>query len=240
MKKNIFKKIVASLATVAMAAGLFTAMPAEEAKAVEEAKKYELTVTVKGTGVGALAKDGELKLYYWNDDGHVPGAAGWPGAKMTKNDDGSFSVNVIATGSFNLIANGEGGQTCDVKDVTIAKKNIYIDVTSKDNVKVTYGDEAAPEYKGAIVEPEKKDIKVYVKLDAELDFDKVCFHRWNTGLTDPGWPGMELTDDNGIYTGTFQVEKSITKIGGQVNCGSSVFEANADITDLSTGEIYIT
>lgn len=33
MKKNIFKKIVASLATVAMAAGLFTAMPAEEAKA---------------------------------------------------------------------------------------------------------------------------------------------------------------------------------------------------------------
>ena len=35
MKKNIFKKIVASLATVAMAAGLFTAMPAEEAKAAE-------------------------------------------------------------------------------------------------------------------------------------------------------------------------------------------------------------
>lgn len=33
MKKNIFKKIVASLATVAMAAGLFTVMPAEEAKA---------------------------------------------------------------------------------------------------------------------------------------------------------------------------------------------------------------
>ncbi|MEE1517463.1 MAG: starch-binding protein [Lachnospiraceae bacterium] len=33
MKKNIFKKIVASLATVAMAAGLFAAMPAEEAKA---------------------------------------------------------------------------------------------------------------------------------------------------------------------------------------------------------------
>ena len=35
MKKNIFKKIVASLATVAMAAGLFTAMPAEEAKAAD-------------------------------------------------------------------------------------------------------------------------------------------------------------------------------------------------------------
>lgn len=33
MKKNIFKKIVASLATVAMAAGLFAAMPAEETKA---------------------------------------------------------------------------------------------------------------------------------------------------------------------------------------------------------------
>ena len=35
MKKNIFKKIVASLATVAMAAGLFTAMPAEETKAAD-------------------------------------------------------------------------------------------------------------------------------------------------------------------------------------------------------------
>ncbi len=35
MKKNIFKKIVASLATVAMAAGLFTAMPAEEVKAAD-------------------------------------------------------------------------------------------------------------------------------------------------------------------------------------------------------------
>ena len=35
MKKNIFKKIVASLATVAMAVGMFAAMPAEEAKAAE-------------------------------------------------------------------------------------------------------------------------------------------------------------------------------------------------------------
>ena len=39
MKKNIFKKIVASLATVAMAAGLFTAMPVEEAKAAEVTKE---------------------------------------------------------------------------------------------------------------------------------------------------------------------------------------------------------
>lgn len=36
MKKNIFKKIVASLATVAMAAGLFTAMPTEETKAAAD------------------------------------------------------------------------------------------------------------------------------------------------------------------------------------------------------------
>ena len=42
MKKNIFKKIVASLATVAMAAGLFTAMPVEEAKADERVAVDEL------------------------------------------------------------------------------------------------------------------------------------------------------------------------------------------------------
>ena len=43
MKKNIFKKIVASLATVAMAAGMFAAMPAEEAKAADE------TLSIVGT-----------------------------------------------------------------------------------------------------------------------------------------------------------------------------------------------
>ena len=45
MKKNIFKKIVASLATVAMAAGMFVAMPAEEAKA---ATTKELVVYISG------------------------------------------------------------------------------------------------------------------------------------------------------------------------------------------------
>lgn len=48
MKKNIFKKIVASLATVAMAAGLFTAMPAEEAKAAAGNKETELILVVSG------------------------------------------------------------------------------------------------------------------------------------------------------------------------------------------------
>ena len=55
MKKNIFKKIVASLATVAMAAGLFTAMPAEEAKA---AKTTKLVVELSdATGVDNVLLD---------------------------------------------------------------------------------------------------------------------------------------------------------------------------------------
>ena len=55
MKKNIFKKIVASLATVAMAAGLFTAMPAEEAKA---AKTTKLVVSLSdATGVSKVLLD---------------------------------------------------------------------------------------------------------------------------------------------------------------------------------------
>lgn len=45
MKKNIFKKVVASLATVVMAAGLFTAMPAEEAKAAEVSQENPITYT---------------------------------------------------------------------------------------------------------------------------------------------------------------------------------------------------
>ena len=51
MKKNIFKKIVASLATVAMAAGLFTAMPAEEAKA-DVRPATETKWKLKGTFTG--------------------------------------------------------------------------------------------------------------------------------------------------------------------------------------------
>ena len=47
MKKNIFKKIVASLATVAMAAGLFTAMPAEEAKAAATTKEVIFVLSDK-------------------------------------------------------------------------------------------------------------------------------------------------------------------------------------------------
>lgn len=48
MKKNIFKKVVASLATVVMAAGLFTAMPAEEAKAEDPVTKTIYLVTTAG------------------------------------------------------------------------------------------------------------------------------------------------------------------------------------------------
>ena len=59
MKKNIFKKIVASLATVAMAAGLFTAMPAEEAKAdIREATETDWLL--KGTITGSDWPDVEM------------------------------------------------------------------------------------------------------------------------------------------------------------------------------------
>ena len=67
MKKNIFKKIVASLATVAMAAGIFTAMPAEEAKAAND---YYLIGYINGADYGC-EKDWENLGEYKFVDGKL-------------------------------------------------------------------------------------------------------------------------------------------------------------------------
>ena len=71
MKKNIFKKIVASLATVAMAAGLFTAMPAEEAKAATNVKIYVKVDGATSYGVnawGGVNVSGGAKVNTWQND----------------------------------------------------------------------------------------------------------------------------------------------------------------------------
>ena len=48
MKKNIFKKVVATLATAAMTVGMFAAMPATDAKAVAGSKETKIVLVVSG------------------------------------------------------------------------------------------------------------------------------------------------------------------------------------------------
>ena len=58
MRKNIFKKIVASLSTAAMAVGMLAAMPAEEAKAAADGKETEIVLILSdNTGVGDVYLD---------------------------------------------------------------------------------------------------------------------------------------------------------------------------------------
>lgn len=108
MKKNIFKKIVASLATVAMAAGLFTAMPAEEAKAA---------ATVGG--------DGEVYL--------VGTETTWTPAdapKMTTTDGQTFKytfdISEAKKVGFKLLVGDNTGWSAErnAKDTTIALTNV--------------------------------------------------------------------------------------------------------------------
>lgn len=132
MKKNIFKKVVASLATVAMAAGLFTAMPAKEAKAAEPTNKTVYLV---------VAEDDEQNwaMNYWSGLSTDAATAdiGWGSGNkkptFTKVQDGLLKMNVTCWSDMNQSGNGiqivsyvtEGANTGEYKACADAGKDTY-------------------------------------------------------------------------------------------------------------------
>ena len=122
MKKNIFKKIVASLATVAMAAGLFTAMPVEEAKAAEVTKEV----------IFVLSDDKNVKDVYVQMDTNVAEAVSeeadlpcWEGQKALKTTslgDGKYKLTLKVTAPV-IPKNEETGENnyCSLKFVAVDK-----------------------------------------------------------------------------------------------------------------------
>lgn len=108
MKKNIFKKIVASLATVAMAAGLFAAMPAEEAKAdVKEATDTEWLI--KGSFTGST----------------------WPDVQMSAKSSGVYEYTTeVAAGNHAFIIHS-GSAEVKEKDYDKAGTNDFTFVTTE-------------------------------------------------------------------------------------------------------------
>lgn len=122
MKKNIFKKIVASLATVAMAAGLFTAMPAEEAKAAGTTKEV----------IFVLSDDANVKDVYVQMSSNVAEAVSeeadlpcWEGQKALKTTslgDGKYKLTLEVTAPV-IPKNEETGDDnyCSLKFVAVDK-----------------------------------------------------------------------------------------------------------------------
>ncbi len=110
MKKNIFKKIVASLATAAMAVGMFAAAPAQEVKAAADGKETEIVLLLSdSTGVANVYLD----IYNTGTDGGNQNAsidsaatkgdiANWgrQGAIFTQDSTNKNVYKIITTGSL--------------------------------------------------------------------------------------------------------------------------------------------
>ena len=203
MKKNIFKKIVASLATVAMAAGLFTAMPAEEAKAAENVKVYfelpsgwnaaDVGVNAWGEGV-SVEGDGTVdKPSHWGS-GTLPkafdNADGWVYAiiKDSSKVDGIQFVNKNS-GEYKFDGGAVDGNLWNSE---IEKQNVtsaYFDTTKNAWFKEAAG---TTEIKPPVLD-EIYAIKGTIKGT-----------EWNTD----GTTGLMTDDGSGVFSITFKgIEK---------------------------------
>ena len=151
MKKNIFKKIVASLATVAMAAGLFTAMPAEEAKATDSTDKTVYLV------VDEAHDEYNWAMNYWKgvSTGATQVNVGWDKTlpSFVKVQDGLYKMNITVWGDMKQDGNG-------IQIVAFleegSEKGAY-EVSGKDG-KTTYWNDVYAAFSGA-----EKD--VWIALD---------------------------------------------------------------------------
>ena len=235
MKKNIFKKIVASLATVAMAAGLFTAMPAEEAKAADDT----VTVRIKVTGELVASAD-NMNFYNW-----VPGETlgGWPGSAMTKEAAGLFYIDVEVPASTTVISGKFNGdvESNDVTGIEVKKEVATVTIASDKSYTIAY---SGNDLQTVDLDEGKqtKNIEVNVKYNGTTN-EKMYAHVWEDGFAGSKvqqWPGYELTLANGVYSATIPVEASEDAVKMLVhNESESVKTSNLDV-DVSAGKVYIT
>ena len=147
MKKNIFKKIVASLATVAMAAGLFTAMPAEEAKAAAPAYVY-LVGSFNGWNNGeAPAMTGSGNT--WTKTLTVTEAGAVEFKLLVDSTAWDNANNAEAVGELVNVTNA-GGNDKNMKVVCPSTGELKIDATFDDAGNVTQVKASGAELQGEL------------------------------------------------------------------------------------------
>ena len=222
MKKNIFKKIVASLATVAMAAGLFTVMPAEEAKAADQQIKIIFDDT---EGVA----DSWAAVSVYTHAGGPEYAGGWSGTAMTKKDTRLYEATIT------------------VPDTTLTSKEVKVTGATKEKGGTVT--QTGADFVGVDLDAgkETRDLEVFVKLEGDftgVDLSKVCFYQHDDGFEGSlkvNWPGTEMTLKDGVYYAKIKIAKANTEFHGNVNNGGDTFKIEKiKIKDFSTGKIYIT
>lgn len=163
-------------------------------------------------------------VYGWNDSGNN----GWPGAAMTKGDDGFWTAEV-APGYTNLIiAEKDGG--LQTVDLTSDGNECWIALTAQNDEgkfeatvtadapadfvapEITVTPEPAPETPAAPAGDASVQITVYAMVPAE--WNNVRLWAWDSGAANPDgqgdWPGNNTMTkgDDGWYSFT---------VGGQYN-----------------------
>ena len=122
-----------------------------------------------------------IHLYCWNDAG---AAVSWPGTPMTKNDDGTYSLEISSQYAKVIINNNGGMQTADL--MLRAGENVYLELD--ENKAVT-----SCVYEGTF------DVVVTVPSDWG---DNINLYYWSDKLgTNNGWPGTAMTkNSDGTFT----------------------------------------
>ena len=153
-------------------------------------------------------------LYYWNSNGSGTGVE-WPGIAMTKQADGTYTVENIPADVTNVIVNDgkkEGAkQTADLLitpglETWINISNTVTNTNVEATVPANYGD--------------------------------VYFYFFGpNGVVGPAWPGIHVTDTDGDGVYTMKAPAGATKV--IVNNGNGTQSQNLMLTPNKTNSYYI-
>lgn len=130
-------------------------------------------------------------LYYWNNGAEGNFGKGWPGTAMTKNEDGSYSLEVPNQAEY-VIVNSENGQTVDLP--IVSGKDVTLSLGDKNgDGKFTSG----YEYAGTFT------LNVIVPDSWVANGENINLHYWNSFNLVSGteWPGETMTKNaDGTYS----------------------------------------
>ena len=216
-----------------------------------------ITVYVKVADTGW---SNAVKIYGWG--GASFGA--WPGidtSACTKNT-GWYNAKFNVTDKVGLVINAGSNQTVDINNVSKGtywitvladkdetKNKVDVKTTAPANWKDENASEIAtvPQTTVATVTTQAattadssfvaKDIKVKVKLDAAITWDKVYVYAWNADGNEGAWPGTEATKEGDYYVITINAKtKYVNMIA---NNGSGEQTIDIENIDCSGDEVIL-
>ena len=189
-------------------------------------------------GIGGEEK---TKVYFYNKDNwnnvsaYIWGASendplgGWPGTAMTEDGNGWYYVEVGVEPAYNIIFNGDGGQSdgyiADTSKLYYADGSLY---ASKEEAEAAVNPPV----------PEKTRIYFY----NSYSWSNVNAYIWGASENDPlgGWPGAEMTaDGDGWYYVDTDVKPAFNVIFNDGGSGrAETYYADSSKMYFAKGELY--